>query len=311
MKGYMDYQRFCEKMQKAIKEGLPDNMRVEVHKVMKNNSIELDGLIIISDNENVSPSFYLQIYYEQYKSGETIECLAQKIRDAYYEEIQADKCLTIDMSFEYCKERIVFRLVSYEMNREIMKTIPYVQFLDMIVIFYILFRQDEDGIGSVRVTNKLMQQWQLNTEAIFSLAKENTRILFPKKICSMSSLMADMLNGETEPDFEETFNISDLHNKEENEPYVITNEIGINGAAVMLYPDILEEVGLLFGGDYYLLPSSIHEMLAISVETNLSVQELRDMVCEVNKSCVAREEVLSNKIYYYSCITNAIKICKC
>lgn len=310
MKEYMNYQIFCEKLQEALGKDLPDDMRVEIHKVIKNNSLELDGLVILSNQENVSPNFYLQIYYEEYKKGETITSLVQKIKEIYYEEIEKSKQIDTDMSFGNCKERIIFRLVSYERNKRILKNIPHIPFLDMVIIFYVLLRQDEEGIGSVRITNKLVEQWELDTEAIFLLAKENTMLLFPKKICSMYSLMADMLHGTETDDLEDIFHINDVHNRrEENEPYVITNESGINGAAVILYSDILDEVGLLFGGDYYLLPSSIHEMLAISASTTLSKQELRDMVCEVNESCVAREEVLSEQIYYYSSTAKTLNIC--
>lgn len=50
--------------------------------------------------------------------------------------------------------------------------------------------------------------------------------------------------------------------------------------------------------DLYILPSSVHEVLAVSTELT-EPEELAQMVAEVNMQKVALEERLSNQVYHY------------
>lgn len=90
---------------------------------------------------------------------------------------------------------------------------------------------------------------------------------------------------------------------------ILTNERGINGAAVILYPGCLKEIGEITGLDLYILPSSIHELLVIPDDGNVYTHELKHMIHEVNESCVVEEEVLSDQLYHYSTEKNIIEIC--
>lgn len=265
-------------------------------------------MVILSEEEKISPNFYLQMLYEEYLSGMDIGSIAEQIEELYYEALKDGNHMELDMSYENCAKKVVFRLVSYQQNHELLKNVPFIPFLDMAVTFHILLRSDENGIGSVRITNQLLESWRIDTEKLFVLARENTTRLFPKRICSMASMMEKILGGEESsavwiPSGEEEPGIA-------GEPYVLTNSNGINGAAVILYQGILDEIGSFFGRDYYLLPSSIHEFLAIPAGAPISVGEMYDMVREVNAACVAKEEILSGTVYRYYCMAKTISICE-
>lgn len=306
-----EFLEFCHQMQKAVQKCFPKDVRVEIRKIVKNNSLELDSLVILSKGQLVSPNFYLQSYYEEYKKGLKIETLAEKIRTLYYEITSKGEDIEFDLSYENCADRVIFRLVSYEKNKKLFQTVPYIQFLDLAIIFYLLIRKEEEGIGSIRINNYLMEKWGLDTGAIFNLARENTERIFPERICSMNLLMNQILNSETNSETTENFQTNQLEGTVfEGEPYVVTNDNGINGAAVILYPNTLKKIGKLLGGDFYLLPSSIHEMIAIPIHAAISEEQLYDMVCEVNQSCVAEEEILSDSVYRFENDTEIIKICK-
>ena len=51
--------------------------------------------------------------------------------------------------------------------------------------------------------------------------------------------------------------------------------------------------------DYYVLPSSVHEVLIVPAEYVRNRQMLDEMVREVNQVCVEEEEILSDHAYYY------------
>ena len=55
----------------------------------------------------------------------------------------------------------------------------------------------------------------------------------------------------------------------------------------------------MIGGDYYVLPSSIHETLIVPDTGLHDVNELEAMVKEVNETQVAPDEILSDKVQHY------------
>lgn len=65
---------------------------------------------------------------------------------------------------------------------------------------------------------------------------------------------------------------------------------------------MLEQIAEKFGSGFYILPSSVHEVILLPVTTEIrgSVAEMRSMVREINASDdVPEEEVLSDEVYYY------------
>ena len=81
--------------------------------------------------------------------------------------------------------------------------------------------------------------------------------------------------------------------------YVITNMQYDNGASTIFYDDALERISEMIGTDLYIMPSSIHEVIAISTDMG-TPEDLSEMVRKVNGSMVSVEEQLSNNVYYYS-----------
>ena len=79
---------------------------------------------------------------------------------------------------------------------------------------------------------------------------------------------------------------------------MISNEKGINGAASMLYENELHELAESFESDLYILPSSVHEVIAVSSDMG-SPEMLAQMVVEVNMQEVSLDERLSNQVYHY------------
>lgn len=317
-----EFQEFCSLMEEAVRRRFPKEVTVEIRRILKNNSLELDSLVILQKRETISPNFYLQLYYGEYQRGKTVDALAEQIEESYYQALESEENLELDLSYISCAGKIIFRLVSYERNAELLQKVPYKRFLDMAVTFHILLRKDAEGIGSVRITNSLLALWDLDVEALFLLARENTERIFPKQMCSMFSMMEQIFNlddrnkPEQDDIAEEVWCETFFGGWEEirsigtaDEPYVVTNSNGINGAAVILYPNTLKEIGEAFGEDYYLLPSSIHEWLVISASASMGVEEMREMVQEVNTSCVAKEEILSDAVYYYQYHADKLAIC--
>ena len=81
--------------------------------------------------------------------------------------------------------------------------------------------------------------------------------------------------------------------------YVVTNQKKLSGAACMTYDGLLENFGKRLQKNFYILPSSVHEIILVPDENLEDAQRLQSMVREVNETQVSGEEVLTNSVYYY------------
>ena len=285
---------------------------LETHDIVKNNGVHLDSLTIRGKEQRVSPNFYLNHLYEQYQQGAGIGELTDDIVRLYEQSMQECENFVADVTYENCQDKIVLRLASGVWNSEILEQVPHIPFMDMVILFYVVLRKDEEGIGSIRISNQLQEQWNISTQALFNLALENSMHLFPEKISSLIQVLEEQAVKRdarfgNEGEFM-SFIEREYGEVQKEAPLVITNNIGINGATVILYPNILEKIGEKFVRDYYLLPSSIHEFLAIPCSPELSGEKLEMMVREVNRTCVTREELLSEKVYYFNIKTKKISM---
>jgi hypothetical protein len=95
--------------------------------------------------------------------------------------------------------------------------------------------------------------------------------------------------------------------------YVLSNQIGINGATVLVYPNVMKE----FVSKYkltcnylYILPSSVHETILVPSPNFSMTGKLLQMVREVNESQVQQDELLSDNILIYNCSNDSIQLIK-
>ena len=80
---------------------------------------------------------------------------------------------------------------------------------------------------------------------------------------------------------------------------VLSNEYNINGASVLLYPDLIHNLAQKYRKNLYILPSSIHELILIPDNEGNSLSVLSEIVRDINCRHVQREEILSDTAYYY------------
>jgi hypothetical protein len=226
---------------------LGEDYQIELKHVLKNNGVMLDGLLIRKYNQSVSPSIYLNQYYEQYNEGRDFQEILEEILGTY--EASQEESIQIGLNFKYefdqMKSIITYRLINYEKNKHLLKKIPHIRFLDLAVTFHCIIRNDEDGIGTVRVTQEHQQNWEISVEELWKLAAVNTRRLFPAVIRPMEDIVLDLMS-QNHLESELEFNSHSTH------MYVLTNTKGINGATCLLYQGVLEEFAHKLGSDFYI-----------------------------------------------------------
>lgn len=297
----LSYQDFLNYVKENIKSQLPEEYEkysVDIKSVVKNNGLALDGLLIHSEEEGVSPTIYLNEIFAEYQKNGNIEGTLETISNIYVNAVDQVPDLNMftgemDLTSEEVKGQITFRLIGYEANKDMLETMPYQKVEDMAMTYHLIATQSEDGIGSIRITNQLMQEMGLSKQELHTLAMENTMRMYPPTLKSMSEVMGELLFGIPSQPKEMNRDLP------EDTIYVLSNVMGINGASTLLYPKLQEEIAESLGSNYYVLPSSIHEVLVVPDHGKMEQQELLNMVKEVNVTCVATDEVLTDNVYHY------------
>ena len=85
----------------------------------------------------------------------------------------------------------------------------------------------------------------------------------------------------------------------EEQMFVATVPDKIHGAGIIAYQDFMDQAAERVGGDFYILPSSIHEILIVPDNGQMDLAQLQDMVREVNATQVLPEEKLTDNVYHY------------
>lgn len=310
-----NYTIFINEITDMVKAMMGEEYTVRIYKVTKNNSLELDSLVILKKGENFSPNIYLLPYYEAYMKGTGIKVLAEGIHTIYMNSRVPVVNEKFSYSFDDIKSFIIYRLVSYDKNRKLLEKIPHILFLDMAITFHCLVRDDDDGIGTIRITNEHMQMWEKTLKDIHLLAVNNTHNIFPHNIRSMDEVILGMLKEEYKNGKEDDQSdimldnfLDNPDNPHEHKMYILSNQKGINGATCLLYENVLKEFANRIHSDFFILPSSIHEVILVPYDETISKEALAEMVKDVNLTQVARDEVLSDRVYYYSRQNNAISM---
>ena len=209
----------------------------------------------------------------------------------------------VDISFftdyDKVKSRVTMKLINYERNRELLKRVPYYRFLDLAIVFLCLVESDSSGTATVLIHNEHLTYWGITRDDLYALAMANTPQLLRYDLRSMTEVLRELFADEfADPagsDLIEPFPI-----------YVLSNQHRLNGSSCILYQHLLHDFARRIGSDFYILPSSVHEVLLIPADNQISMSTLSSMVRDVNSSQLAREEILSDHVYYYSLETDQI-----
>lgn len=302
----MEINAFADKVCKAVKNELGEDYRVEVKKVRKNNGVIHYGLVILSREQNVAPTIYLDAFLEAYERGSTLGMLVRRLL-ALYEAGMPETNVDLEFfrSFEKVKDRICYRLAGRKGNEELLQNVPHIEFLDLAVCFYYAYQGEQLGEGSILIHNSHVEMWGTCIAELLSLAQKNTPRLFPWICGSLRDIMSGMTEQkggrEREEDPEDSF-WDGIPMK------VLTNEKRTQGAACMLYPDVLAGLAEKEGRSFYILPSSVHEVILMADMGVGEAEGFKRMIVEINATQVAPEEVLSDSLYYYDFAEKRVKI---
>ena len=296
----MDFDEFKEKVKDNIKNYLPmqyEKANVSLQSVVKNNDVQLTGLMIRLEENNIAPFIYLDRYYEQYQNGMELPDIMKDIAEL---RVSSEQSVKLDISritdFNQVKDNIICKLINGDMNEEYLADKPYTQIEDMAVIYVIDLGSGAEGHMSSPITYDLMKRYGVDTQMLHEIAIHNlakSEIVFK----SMKDALMEIMFPDGVPEEDPLAEI--LSAEDEIPMYVLSNAEKLNGAASVLDKDTMETISEMLGGDFVVIPSSIHEVIILPMDDNVDKDELEGIIREVNTGQVAPEERLSYHAYQY------------
>lgn len=275
---------YAEEIKGKVAKRLGSGFEVDVIKVRKNNGRTLTGLTVRREKENVSPTIYLDGYFEDGKRDVADEIAAICFKPSPFKDSDIAQKLTEET---FARRHVCYRLINRDRNSELLKDTPHRDFLDLAIVYFLSVDVGTETHGSILVKDSMMRSWGMDEEELFEIAKRNTPVLFHYESGRLSDVIKE-LSG----DFTIGDGRADLR--------ILTNREKLNGASVILYDGVLEREAKEAGGDIYVIPSSVHEVLLVKKDEGMDVSDIAAMIKDINETMVSPEEVLSDSLYSYS-----------
>lgn len=133
-------------------------------------------------------------------------------------------------------------------------------------------------MSTVLLTDDLVKAFSLAPDELHDLAMKNTKEKFSFEVMRLSEML-----------------------------YVVTDVTRQWGGIALLFPETLTRLAEKIQKNFYILPTSIHEFMAVSQE-DCQVEELLGILKEGNQNFVTKSEFLSSSIYHYDIRTKQLKI---
>ena len=292
----MEYREFLENVRKEVESRYDSNVSVTLNHVMKNNGTELDGITIMEKDKNIAPTIYINSFYDRYREGVSLKAVVSEIIRIYN---QNKNSININAdyfeNYENVRKTIVYKLVNYQKNKKLLEDVPYKRVLDLAVVFYCLIEQRKGVSATALIHNEHLRIWNVTEDEIYNDALKNTPVLLAGSIVPMSKILSEIAGTAPVDNDEKVCEYTG-----EDILYVLTNSSRVNGAACILYDNLLKKFANAVHSDLYILPSSVHEVIIVPKKNAFDKSELADMVREVNEQGVSQDEILSDNVYEYN-----------
>lgn len=291
-KDKVSYDEYLELVKDAVM--LRTGTRVELQRSTKNNGLVLDGLMIVAEGSNIAPMIYLNSSYEVFLEH-GIEAVVEQVI-AVYEENKEDNPFNFDVSilteFSKVKPLIKMKLINYEKNKQLLKEVVHRKELDLAVVFMIVLesKENDDLSGTILIRRELFDLWGISEDTLYQVAKDNMKNSF--ETTSLNSLISAVMGQFGMEGFPVSNPLFEL--------YVLTTSSRLNGAIGMLQTGLLKAFMQKHKVEQLIIfPSSVHEVLLFPYRSEVTKDNLYEMVKEVNETKLEEVDFLSDNVYLF------------
>lgn len=293
----MNYEQFLEQLKEDLQErfaaDLPpeySDVRIGIRDVEKFQGESYRGISFRSGDSPVEANLNMAGAFQEYESGRLYEDIVQEVEAQLMRIVDRTPAFDIGalQDYESVKQKMMMEVIPQKGNEDRLENVPHQKIEDMALIYRVDMGEGTGGKMSSVITNQQLAVFGITGEQLHQDALENAPLTHPASLRSMAEVMAG-LTGIEAPD------------PVPGKPMLLvaTTKDAFMGASVIQYPGFMEQAAEQIGGDFFVLPSSIHEVLFVPDDGNADYHELEAMVQSINETQVAPAERLSDRVYHY------------
>lgn len=200
------------------------------------------------------------------------------------------------MDYDTAKSRWFVRLINYDRNADILRDVVHKTLGDIVFTVYAIVDENEFGIVSTKVLKSMVKKWDKNEDDIFNEAIKNTYYLTPPRIYKWEGVLCDesyagesFMNDEDICDLDKSFSGNTLSTTRKT-----------NGAIAVFLPGVAEKISELLDSDFYMVFTSIHEVMIHSTGSGVDPKDLKLVLQDTLREVTPSSDYLTEKIYKYN-----------
>ena len=291
------FEEFTQVVIEGLQQLAGNEWQIRMTKSLKNNGLKRSGITAVREEGNVFPVIYLEQFYNEYKFE---DCTINEVVEKVYALLGQHSGKSLEQfnvddfqNWDKTKTHIFAKLINAQMNKELLEDVPHRILMDLAEVFYVkVYGNQMEGFGTILIRNEHKAFWKvdeatLHEAALVNMAADQTEFTSMENLLSHSSEELEFEGGGM---------------------YILTNSSKLFGASELLKKDILHNIAEKLQDNLIILPSSTHELIILSEKDAPSEEKAADMVKEINATCLAPNEVLSNHVYRFERSTQAVSI---
>lgn len=282
----MCFDEFQGVVKERVRQHLPEHMRkipIDIHPFRRIGRSYVG--MSLDMRERCVPIVNLDAYYAMYCRdhhllGELIAEMAKIMQN-----IGPGFDTTQLTDYSKVRDSLFIRVCNAEWNEVYLLKVPHLRYEDLAVTAHVVIHNEGSNLVSAVVRQNMLERYGITKEQLFNDAIRNAEILFPPVIHDFNEF--NSLFGE------------DVTEAEHPDSRILSNSAELNGAAALFYEGMMEKIAAQFHSSYYIVPTSIHEMILVKDQDDLNLEDMRNSLIYVNQNASEKEAWLSEYLYYW------------
>ena len=293
----MDYESFKKEFTEDIKEKLYEmgygDVDVKINNIKKVNR-DYEAMNVVPEGGVMGVSFNLEEIFTKFEQSGDYDSVLKNTTSFVANGIDSAPKTDIDnlLNYEEMKNKLSIEVISAEANKELLLNIPHDRIEDLAAVYRFVLKSESTGKASILVSNEMMQKMGITHEQLKNDALYNAPIIRPAVIKGMNEVIKELMG-------KEAYELANGTGNVEESVYVATVPDKDSGAGVLSYQNFMDQAAERVGGDFFILPSSIHEILIVKDGGEMKAELLRNMVQQINRTELMPEDKLSDNVYHY------------
>ena len=251
-------------------------------------------------------ALYVEDLYKEYQNGWGMGQIIQEILNRL-DAISKSECFQRSKNlddYEKMKDELFIRLLNIEENQEELQECIYRTIGDIGLVLYARMGELNGSSASIKIKRHMLDKWKKDSQEIFDEALINTYFISPPRIYCWEKLIFDPeYEGENFMDL-----MCDYQIKKDALGNCLSTTLRTNGAVAVFLPGVAQRIGQLMGCGFYMVFTSIHEVM-IHSERNADPEELKQILEDTVRETTPPEDFLTYQIYHYDVDSGAFSFC--